>query len=438
MSMNRMLNWRSMAGASLVALALAAFSFAPNAIAAGGGGGGHGGGGGGFSGGHSGGGFGGGGFSGGHSGGGFSGGHSGGGFSGGGSFARPSVGSGQHSATFSPTFSPNGSHSSTGFPGGGSVQTTHPLGPHGGPGWSQSSGNWHNGNWNGGNWNRGQYYGSHWNWYRNGNSFIYPYFFSFVPVYGYGYGYGYGYPYFDYGGTTNYYAVYYNGGDDALPPADGPQAVDPGVQVAPEANAAPQAGGGAAPVADGNDVEANAGAEYFAQAEAAFQEGRYHDALRLANHAAVEAPRNPKAHELMSLSMFALADYRGAAIEAHAAIGLGPIADWATVFGYYGDQVKYTTQLRALEKYSHENPKSAEARFLRAYHYLMIGQIAAAKEQLAEAVKLTPNDKLAAELLKKYNGDAPVPLPPPLDAVPAAPPAAPAKPVVPDPDSFDT
>ena len=434
MSMNRMLNWRSMGGASLVAMALAAFSFAPNLFAAGGGGGGHGGGGGGFSGG----GFSGGsGFSGGHSGGGFSGGsgfsggHSGGGFSGsgfsGGSFARPGTGGGQHSGMSSPAFSPNGSHSSTGFPGGGSVLTTHPYGPHGGPGWSQSIGHW----------NSGQNFGNHWNWNRNGNFFIYPYFFSFIPVYGYGYGYG--YPYYDYGGPSTYYAVYYNG-DNGQPPVNGPQAVDPGAAVGPDANAAPQAGGGAAAVADGNDADANAnaGAEYFVQAEAAFQEGRYHDALRLANHAAVESPRNPKAHELMSLSMFALADYRGAAIEAHAAIALGPIADWATVFGYYGDQVKYTTQLRALEKYSHENPKSAEARFLRAYHYLMIGQVAAAKEQLAEAVKLTPNDKLAAELLKKYNGDAAVPLPPPLDAVPAAPQRAPAKPVVPDPDSFDT
>ena len=40
----------------------------------------------------------------------------------------------------------------------------------------------------------------------------------------------------------------------------------------------------------------------------------------------------------MSLSLFAVADYRGAASEAHAAIALGPIADWATVFGYYGDR----------------------------------------------------------------------------------------------------
>ena len=149
----------------------------------------------------------------------------------------------------------------------------------------------------------------------------------------------------------------------------------------------------------------SAGAEFFAQSEAAFQDGRYHDAPRLATHAAVESPRNPKAHELMSLSMFASGDYRGAAIEAHAAIALGPIADWATLFGYYGEQARYTNQLRALEKYSHENPKAAEARFLRAYHYLMTGHIDAAKEQLAEAVKLTPNDKLAAELLKKYSAN---------------------------------
>src|SRR4029077_10979697 len=48
---------------------------------------------------------------------------------------------------------------------------------------------------------------------------------------------------------------------------------------------------------------ANNGAMFFGEAANAFQAGRYRDALRYANHAAVDSPQNAKAPELMSLSM---------------------------------------------------------------------------------------------------------------------------------------
>ena len=149
-----------------------------------------------------------------------------------------------------------------GFSGGGSVLTTHPYGPHGGPGWSQSIGHW----------NSGQNFGNHWNWNRNGNFFIYPYFFSFIPVYGYGYGYG--YPYYDYGGPSTYYAVYYNG-ENGQPPLNGPQAVDPAAPVGPVRNAAPQAGERRPAIADGNDADANpnAGSRIFRAGRGCFPRG---------------------------------------------------------------------------------------------------------------------------------------------------------------------
>jgi hypothetical protein len=162
----------------------------------------------------------------------------------------------------------------------------------------------------------------------------------------------------------------------------------------------------------------NAGAEYYSEATNAFHNGQYRDALRLANHAAVESPQNAKAHELMSLAMFASADYRGAAAEAHAALAFGPPAAWATVYGYYGDDSTYTNQLRALEKYSRENPTAADARFLRAYQYLMLGHETAAVEQLRETAKLAPQDRLVAEMLKKY-GDTGAEKPPLLPPNPA-------------------
>ena len=75
-------------------------------------------------------------------------------------------------------------------------------------------------------------------------------------------------------------------------------------------------------------------------------------------HAAVDEPRNAKIHLLMSLGMFATGEYRGAAMEAHAAAALGKVPDWPEVFGIYGDANVYTEQLRALEKYVREKPAS--------------------------------------------------------------------------------
>ena len=94
------------------------------------------------------------------------------------------------------------------------------------------------------------------------------------------------------------------------------------------------------------------------------------------------APQNPKAHELISLALFALGNYGPAASEAHAGMALGPIADWNDLFGYYKRQREESRRLgsrevhgpaaRALEKASAQDPKSAAEHFLLGYHYLMI------------------------------------------------------------------
>ena len=123
----------------------------------------------------------------------------------------------------------------------------------------------------------------------------------------------------------------------------------------------------------------------------------------------------------MSLAMFAAGDYRAAATQAHAALSLGPAPEWAGMYGYYGDVGKYTEQLRALEKYADQNPKAPEAHFLLAYHYLATGYTKDALGHLQEVVKLAPNDKLTADLVKKYGGGAaPAELPVPPQPAPAA------------------
>ena len=147
-------------------------------------------------------------------------------------------------------------------------------------------------------------------------------------------------------------------------------------------------------------------AEYSRQAKAAFKEAQYQNAYRLASHAAIEDAQNPQAHELRSLSMFAIGDYAGAAREAHLELAMGSPANWATLAGYYGSEADYVKQLRALEKFSMENATSADAHFVRAYHYLMTGYIDSFRTEMAAAAKIRPDDTLAANLLKLYGEGA--------------------------------
>jgi thioredoxin-like negative regulator of GroEL len=68
----------------------------------------------------------------------------------------------------------------------------------------------------------------------------------------------------------------------------------------------------------------------------------------------------------------------------------------------YPNVETYTQQLRALEAYVGANPKSSAARFLLAYHYLVLGNPPEAVKQLQEVVKLTPNDQLAKQLIQAF------------------------------------
>ena len=162
------------------------------------------------------------------------------------------------------------------------------------------------------------------------------------------------------------------------------------------------------PAADDGEAAANDGLQYYNEARSAFARGDYRGALRLAGHAAVESPQNAKVHELISLALFASGDYRAAATEAHAALAFGPPSDWAQLYAYYNDNDRYTAQFRTLEKTVADATKSPPGQFLLAYHYLMTGAKEEAKEHFSQAVKLTPNDKLAQHILKQLESNSPV------------------------------
>jgi thioredoxin-like negative regulator of GroEL len=68
--------------------------------------------------------------------------------------------------------------------------------------------------------------------------------------------------------------------------------------------------------------------------------------------------------------------------------------------GLYPDEDTYTRQLRALEEQVRKAPDSAEARFVLAYQYLVLGSKDEAVKQLKEVVRVQPQDKLSAALVK--------------------------------------
>ncbi|MEN6457748.1 MAG: hypothetical protein ABFC63_02360 [Thermoguttaceae bacterium] len=170
--------------------------------------------------------------------------------------------------------------------------------------------------------------------------------------------------------------------------------------------------------------------DFHTRARSAFSQGDYRQATYMAAHAVVDEPKNPKVHLLYSLGMFALGEYRGAAMEAHAVVSLGQTPDWAAIYAFYGSVEPYTNQLRTLEKYVRDHRKSPEGRFLLGYHYLTAGHPEEAKVELLEALKLAPRDRVAAKLLKEAGGTIPPEIAKQLTELPA--PDAP-KSVVPEP-----
>ncbi len=164
-------------------------------------------------------------------------------------------------------------------------------------------------------------------------------------------------------------------------------------------------------------------AEYQRQAEQAFRERRYEDAVRLSNHAIVEDSQNGKLHLFASQAFFALGDFQSAAAAIEQAASLLDRGDWGFVVENYqkfyqgNDYVAQTDKLRDFIK---ANPDAPYAYLLLGYHYLFLGHKEAAREDFSRAVKLESRDRLAAELLEMAGGPAPAPVG---EIVPTPPPA---------------
>lgn len=137
-----------------------------------------------------------------------------------------------------------------------------------------------------------------------------------------------------------------------------------------------------------------------------FRTGMYPPALTAFDDALKLMPGDPVLHEMRALTLFAMGKFQAAAAVLDSLLASSPGMDWTTLSGLYGDINDYTRQLRALEAYIEANPNDASARFVLAYHYLVMGHTEDAIDALKTVVKLQPKDVTAQQLLKTLSASS--------------------------------
>jgi tetratricopeptide (TPR) repeat protein len=158
----------------------------------------------------------------------------------------------------------------------------------------------------------------------------------------------------------------------------------------------------------------------FDAARQSLYQGDYAAALASTNKALAALPHDPIIHEFRALVLFAQGKYKEAAAGLYSVLAAGPGWDWTTLSSLYPSVDVYTKQLRALEAELRQHPEESDARFVLAYHYLTMGDKAAAASQLKELYKQMPQDKVIESLLLMTAGP---------EAIGASPPSPePAKP----------
>lgn len=140
--------------------------------------------------------------------------------------------------------------------------------------------------------------------------------------------------------------------------------------------------------------------EFFEKARESFKDNNYQDALRAVDQAIEELPKDAALHEFRGLALFAQGKYNKAAAVINSVLASGPGWNWETMIGLYKNPEQYTGQLRNLEDFTRQHKKDAAAKFLLAYHYLVMGFTDKAATQLKEVVELQPKDVLAKRILE--------------------------------------
>ena len=137
------------------------------------------------------------------------------------------------------------------------------------------------------------------------------------------------------------------------------------------------------------------------QAAASFKQSDHDSSLKILNQALTQCPDDPTLHELRALVFFAKGDYETASNSLHISMANGrKYWMWPEMIRLYPDAATYTKQLRTLEAFAKSHPADAGARFVEAYHYIVMGYPEAAARELELVVRLQGDDRLAVEILK--------------------------------------
>ena len=166
-------------------------------------------------------------------------------------------------------------------------------------------------------------------------------------------------------------------------------------------------------------VETNERAARFQlAAEQAFRQQRYEDALKQASHALVEDNRNGKLFLFTSQCLFAMGQYRDAAIAIYQGVSILEQDDWGFVVKnhrHFYTNADYVKQLDQLVEFQREQPDAAYARLALGHHHTFLGHDEAAREQLTKVIELEPRDGVAKKLLDFLGDKLPAPAPQPVE-----------------------
>lgn len=146
--------------------------------------------------------------------------------------------------------------------------------------------------------------------------------------------------------------------------------------------------------------DVNTSDQVLKNAVAAFQQNDFDAAIDMTNKGIMLYPDDAVLHEFRALVLFAQQDYQQSAATIHSVLAVGPGWDWTTLSSMYSSVPVYTEQLRTLESFTKANPQDAASHFLLAYHYMSCGYPESAAVHLRQVVRLIPNDRVAADLLK--------------------------------------
>ena len=155
------------------------------------------------------------------------------------------------------------------------------------------------------------------------------------------------------------------------------------------------------------------------RAEAAFRDGRYDTAAKLARQSALLDQENGLVLLFASQTQFAIGNYDQAAADLLAATDLLPSDQWSKIVknfrAFYG-QNDYVAQTDRLTQHLATRPDDFKARTIRGFHYGSLGYLSSAKNDFLLALSVNPNDRLTHRLLPVLGESAkPSSIPQPLE-----------------------